>query len=229
MIEIDGRTLLTTLEEKVDPCHAVVIVIDMQKDFTTEGCFWDGIGQDLTGSQELADRLIAFLDRARAHGVPIVHVMANYDSEFMSDPMYERLYRLGSPLYCQSNTRGIEFHDGLEPWPGESVVVKHRFDAFYDTELDIILRARGIKTVILTGLVINGCVDSTARHAYFNGYYVVLGEDLAGGARPDAHQAELDIINLAFGVSARAEDIVKAWEKPADLAAERRLVALPAR
>ncbi|MFQ5426756.1 MAG: cysteine hydrolase family protein, partial [Gaiellales bacterium] len=195
MIEIDGREILTTLEDKVDPARAAVIVIDMQKDFTTPGCFWDQLGQlDAPFMGGLADRLARFLDAAREHGVQIVHVMANYDPQYMSGPMHERLFRHGIGRYCQSGTQGIEFHEGLEPAPGEPVVVKHRFDAFYDTELDVLLQSRGIQTVITTGVAVHGCVDSTSRHAYFKGYYVVFGADLAGGATPEVHQMTLDSI-----------------------------------
>ena len=96
--------------------------------------------------------------------------MANYDPEYMNEPMHERLHRHGQHRYCQSGTPGIEFHEGLEPLPGETVVVKHRFDAFFDTDLHVTLQARGIRTVILAGIAVQGCVDSTTRHAYFLGY-----------------------------------------------------------
>jgi len=227
LIEIDGHEVLTSLAEKVDPRHAAVVVIDMQKDFTTPGCFWDNLGQlDAAAMAGVAGRLRGFLDGARGHGVPVVHVMANYDSQYMSGPMHERLYRHRMGRYCQSGTTGIEFHEGLEPLPGEPVVVKHRFDAFYDTELDALLRSRGIRTVIMTGVAVHGCVDSTSRHAYFKGYYVVFGADLTGGASPEVHRMTLDSIDLMFGVSATAAEIAAAWAHPG--ATERTLVGVGA-
>jgi nicotinamidase-related amidase len=213
VIEIEGRQILTELHEKVDPTHTAILVIDMQKDFTTPGCFWDSLGQDVSAAQALADRLIAFLEVAREFGVRIVHVSANYDPRYMNDPMHERLHRHGVGRYCQSGTRGIEFHHGLEPRPGEAVVVKHRFDAFFDTELHLLLQAAGVKTVITTGIAVHGCVDSTTRHAYFLGYYTVFGEDLTGGATADVHQVTLDSMKLMFGVTATADEIVAAWRQ----------------
>lgn len=211
MIEIEGHVIPTTLSEKVDPSRAAVVVIDMQRDFTTKGCFWDRIGQDVTPMAELAERLTAFLDAARAHRVPIVHVMAIYDAEYMNGPMHERLHRHGVDRYCQSGTFGAELHPGLEPQEGEPLVVKHRFDAFYDTELDMLLRNRGVDSLILTGVATHGCVDSTARHGYFNGYYVVFAEDLTGGADPTTQQVTHRSIDLMFGITAPAEEIVAAW------------------
>jgi nicotinamidase-related amidase len=216
MIEVGGREILTTLEEKVDPRHTAVLVIDMQKDFTTPGCFWDQLGQlDAEVMESMATRLRRFLDVAREHGVAIVHVTANYDPQYMNEPMHERLYRHGIGRYCQSGTVGIGFHDGLEPKPGEPHVVKHRFDAFYDTELDVLLQSRGVRSLIMTGVATHGCVDSTSRHGYFKGYYVVFGADLTGGASPDVQQMTLDSIDLMFGISATADEIVGAWERSA--------------
>jgi nicotinamidase-related amidase len=228
MITIDGMPILTTLAEKVDPAHAAVIVVDMQKDFTGRGRFGDQLGLGLEPMDAMAERLGAFLEAARAAGTPIVHVMSRYDPEYMSAPMHERLHRLGLPRYCLSGTEGIEHHDGFEPREGEPVVVKHRFDAFYDTDLDILLRARGIKTLILAGVAVHACVDSTARHAYFHGYYVVLGSDLAGGAPSEAvHQTTLDAIESFFGVTATGREIAEIWNASPAAAPDLAAAAVP--
>ena len=63
----------------------------------------------------------------------------------------------------------------------------------------------------MTGVAVHGCVDSTSRHAYFKGYYVVFGADLTGGASLEVHQMTLDSMNLMFGVTATADEIVAAW------------------
>jgi ureidoacrylate peracid hydrolase len=211
MIEIDGRQVLTSLEEKVAPGTAALIVIDMQKDFTHRGYFGDHLGLDIRDMDQLAGRIGAVLDRAREHGVMVVHVHAVYDKQYMSGPMHERLYRLGLDAYCQSDTDGIDPHPALVPAAREPVVIKHRFDAFVDTELDIILRAAGINTVILTGTATHACVDSTARSAYFRDYYVVVGEDLVGGASEEVHRATMFTMNRFFGVTATSEQLTAAW------------------
>jgi nicotinamidase-related amidase len=65
----------------------------------------------------------------------------------------------------------------------------------------------------MTGVATHGCVDSTSRHAYFKGYYIVFGADLTGGASPEVQQVTLDSIDLMFGVTATAEEIAAAWEQ----------------
>ena len=213
MIEIDGRQILTTLEEKVAPAHTAVVVIDCQHEFIAEGGFWDQLGQDTSETRLVAARIADFLERGREHGVRIVHARAIYDRHYMSDPMFERLHRHGSRLYCQSDDPASAFYPGLEPRPGEQEVIKHRFDAFYDTELDLMLRACGVKTVILSGLVTHGCVDSTARHAYFNGYYVVFPPELTGGASPEVKRVTVETMNVMFGITPSVEDILGAWQR----------------
>lgn len=212
MIEIDGRQIPTTLEEKVAPAHTAVVVIDCQDEFIAEDGFWAELGQDVSQTRVVAARIADFLQEARRHGVRVVHVRAIYDRHHMNDPMVERLYRHGSRLYCQSDDPASGFSPGLEPRPGEPEVIKHRFDAFYDTELDLILRAWGVKTVILSGLVTHGCVDSTARHAYFNGFYVVFPPELTGGASAEVTRATMETIDVMFGVTPSVAEIIAAWQ-----------------
>jgi nicotinamidase-related amidase len=213
MVEIDGHEVLTTLEEKVAPGRAAVVVIDMQKDFTYPGWFSDSLGIDVRPMDRLAERIGATLDAAREHGVMVVHVHAIYDKRFMSAPMHERLHRLDLEPYCQSGGEGIDPHPALVPREGEPVVIKHRFDGFVDTDLDILLRAAGIETVILAGTATHACVDSTARNAYFRDYYVVFGEDLVGGASEEVHRATMLTMNQCFGVTATAAELTAAWTR----------------
>jgi len=213
MIEVQGRNILTTLAEKVDPLHSAIVMVDMQKDFTAKGFWWDELGQlDGDPVKNLPERLGVFLDEARQRRVPIIHLNACYDPEYLNDAMLERMHRLDLRLEaCQSGTEGSEPHPGLEPKAGERVVIKHRYDGFFDTDLHVQLQAAGVKTLIVTGVAVHGCVDSTIRHAYFHGYYVVLVQDLTGGAAEDAYQVTLDSVNLMFGVTASADEIIAAW------------------
>lgn len=204
-------SLLMTLEEKIGPRHTAVLVIDMQKDFTLPGFFSDKIGQDISGSAAVAARLMSLLNAARACGASVIHVQADYRADHMSEVMWERLARHGREPYCQPGEEGIEPYPGFEPLSGEPLVIKHRFDAFFETELDAILRARRIRTVIVTGVATHACVDSTARHAYFLGYYVVFGTDLSAGADEEMHRSTLRTMEQCFGVCASGDEIIRAW------------------
>jgi ureidoacrylate peracid hydrolase len=202
---------LTSLAEKVFPQHTAIIAIDLQRDFMLPGLFSDRIGQDISAMPALAKRIATFLDVARGNKVRIIHVRADYAPKFMSPPMWERLRRHGVDPYCQPGTEGIEFFPGLEPPAGEEVITKHRFDAFFGTDLDDRLRDSGIRTVIVLGVATHCCVDATARHAYFLDYYVVFGSDLTGGADSAMTEATLRTMEQCFGVVATSEEIAEAW------------------
>jgi ureidoacrylate peracid hydrolase len=203
--------VLHGLGEKIRPEHTAVLVVDMQNDFMVPELFSNNLGQDVSDMPELASRVTAFLDGARKRRVMIVHIRADYGPEWMTAPMWERLERHSLAPYCQPGTFGFEFYPGLEPAEGERLITKHRFDAFFGTELDMLLRSAGIKTVIVIGVATHCCVDATARHAYFLDYYVVVGNDLTGGPSPAIMDATFETIDKCFGVVASAGDIAAAW------------------
>ena len=98
--------------------------------------------------------------------------------------------------YTEEGTWGQEFVDGLEPQPDEAVVKKHRSGAFISTDLDVILRANGIESLILTGTVSHGCVEATARGALDRGNYVVFAGDSMCSPWEDVHIAALKYLPL---------------------------------
>ncbi len=79
--------------------------------------------------------------------------------------------------------------------------------------------------MILAGLVTHGCVDSTARHAYFNGYYVVFAPDLTGGASKVVKRVTVESMNVMFGVTPPAEEIVRTWERTSRVPAGQTITA----
>jgi ureidoacrylate peracid hydrolase len=205
--------MLRGLAAKVRPEHTAVLVVDMQNDFMEPELFSNQLGQSVDDMPGLAERARAFLGMARNVGVRIIHIRADYSPNWMSEPMWERLERHGLDPYCQPGTRGFEFYPGLEPGEGETVITKHRFDAFFETELDLLLRGAGVKTVIVIGVATHCCVDATARHAYFLDYYVVVGRDLTGGPSSAIMSATFETMDKCFGEVASAAEIGASWDK----------------
>jgi ureidoacrylate peracid hydrolase len=201
-----------TLKEKIDPKHTAVFVVDMQKEFLDP----KGKFARLQIPEELVNGIVAkivkFLDYAHKAGVQVIYTKEIDDPKFMSEAMWERLYRMGTELYCLSGTPEIEIIDELAPQPGDEVVVKHRFSCFYETELDMLLKSKKIKTMIMTGTQTNVCVDSTARDGYFHGYHIVMVGDCLFTYDPIAHQKALETIDEAFGVVSSMDEIISIWK-----------------
>jgi nicotinamidase-related amidase len=98
---------------------------------------------------------------------------------------------------CIEGSPESEVHPDLAPLPNEKVVTKHRYSAFYDTDLQTVLRGLGIQDVVIAGVMTNMCVESTARDAYYRDYRVFIPADATGTINEDMHLASL--LNLAFG------------------------------
>lgn len=98
---------------------------------------------------------------------------------------------------CIDGTPDSEVHPDIAPLPGEKVVSKHRYSAFYNTDLETVLRVLKVEDLVITGIMTNMCCESTARDAYYRDYRVHFVADATGSVTEDMHLASL--LNLAFG------------------------------
>jgi ureidoacrylate peracid hydrolase len=207
--------MLRTLEEKVDPKHAAVIVVDVQNDFCHPESPLAKDGRDLSAAQAMVPRLSMLIDDARAAAVPVIFVqMVTTDATTSEVAREQRLrsrpYADPDDYICKEGSWGADFYM-VAPLPGETVVKKHRYSAFVDTDLDLVLRSLGVKTLIMTGVATNVCVESTARDGFMRDYYIVFAGDCSACYWPERHDATLENISATFGVVAGAEEIGRVW------------------
>jgi ureidoacrylate peracid hydrolase len=209
-----SSSLLRTLAEKADPRHSALLVIDVQNDFVADGGFFDKVGGDVRTIQEQrVPRLLRLIDAARQAGVLLIFVRAIYDPDDHSDAMRERNLRLNMELpRCLSGSWGAEFYR-VEPLPGEPVIVKHRYSAMVGTDLLAQLEERGIRSLLLSGVATDTCVESAGRDAYFRDYYVTLIEDCCGAASEEDHTSALKRFNRDYGPVVTSEAVMVAWRE----------------
>jgi nicotinamidase-related amidase len=221
MIEIDGKQVLSELHELVDPAHTALVVVDLQRDFCAPGWAFDRLGVDLSMYPPLIPRVVRLVERARAAGVRVVYLQMTALPDGASDSPAQLRFNLklshlarertGEPLsYTRDGSPGQEMLDELAPQPGDLVVKKYRSSGFWGTNLDLLLRSNGIKTVVVCGCTTEGCVESTARDAMFNDYYVVIAEDCVASDDPAQHEASLLLMRHRFDM-ASAEAILGVW------------------
>lgn len=98
---------------------------------------------------------------------------------------------------CLEGSPESEIHAEIAPLPGEKVIQKHRYSAFFNTDLDTILRGLKIEDIVMTGIMTNMCCESTTRDAYYRDYRVFFAADGTGSVTEEMHLASL--LNLAFG------------------------------
>lgn len=181
---------------KIDPAKTAVIVIDMQNDFVRPGApIFVPMGYEFSG------RLAEFLDECRKEGIQIYYTEDTVRYDFKDAGT--------APDFCDpiknhqalvAGSEGAKTFAPVAPKEGDVVLIKHRYSAFFGTELDMMLRTTGVDTVIITGVCTDCCVFSTARDAGFLNYKIGVISDLTGAA---------DIADNGFGAMS-GEEIHKA-------------------
>jgi ureidoacrylate peracid hydrolase len=203
---------LRTLSEQADPKVAALLIVDMQNDF----CHPQGVsgkrGRQQTMTIEMAPRLEAFIKACRGVGMPVIFVKTIHYPWTDSPSWVRRLDRDGGDSVCRPGTWGAEFYAGIQPEEGEIIITKHRYSAFLGTNLDLVLRSRGIRSLLISGVGTNVCVESTLRDGYMRDYYIVLLEDCVGATDLELHEATLKNVRLHFGAVSNSNEVRKLWK-----------------
>jgi ureidoacrylate peracid hydrolase len=205
---------MNALEEQLRPDQAALLVVDMQNDFCAEGGYLQRErNYDVGFAKPLAARINAAVAAARKAGMMVVWVRSTYDFKYLNPA--ERAKR-GTEGCCLEGTWGVAFFE-VSPLPGELIAEKHRFSAFHGTTLDNELRSRGIRTLVMTGVATNVCVDSTLRDGFFLGYNIVVLEDCVGSNSRVGHEGTLATVrnNIGQVVSSEAAMAALARKAPA--------------
>lgn len=220
MILIEGKEVLTELSELVAREHTALVLVDMQRDFLEPDGVFGRLGVDLSMYAEMRPRLAALLAAARSAGVLVVHVQNTTLPGRRSDSPAQLRFNLrmhataragGPPLrYTVPGTAGHQFVQDVAPLPDELVVHKHRSSAFWGTDLQLLLRSNGVRTVVVVGCTTEGCVESTARDAMFTDHYVVLAEDCVASDDRVQHEASLLLMRHRFDL-ATGREIGAVW------------------
>ncbi len=156
---------------RVDPARTALLVIDMQNDFVSPG------GALLVSDAEpTVPRLRGLIERAREHGARIVFTQDTHED---GDPEWEIW-----PEHARRGSWGWEIVSTLAPAAGDTVITKVRYDAFYATHLDHLLRQWQIDTLVICGTVANICVHYTAASAALRWYQVVIPHDATSALDP---------------------------------------------
>ncbi|MFH1487147.1 MAG: isochorismatase family cysteine hydrolase [Chloroflexota bacterium] len=218
MIEIEGRQIPSTIEELVDPKHAALICIDMQNDICSPGGREDKMGRDYRSCAAILPTVAKVQAAARKAGVFIIHTQSSTYPDHRSDSpawlrfKYRNYIPEGETDFSLPGSWGDAFADEVKPRKGDLTIRKVRPDAFVATDLDLLLRCNGMRTVVLTGVVTQGCVEATARGAAYHDYFVVVLKDCVASTVKKYHDASLMMMDYRFDV-ASAEEAIGAWSK----------------
>lgn len=193
--------------------QTALIVVDMQNAYATKGGYLDLAGFDVSATAPVIENIKTAVAAAREAGILIIWFQNGWDSD------YVEAGGPGSPNWHKSNALktmrqrpelqgtllakgGWDYQlvDELQPRPGDIVLPKPRYSGFFNTSLDSILRSRGVRHLVFTGIATNVCVESTLRDGFFLEYFGIVLADATHQAGPAfAQQAALFNIETFFG------------------------------
>ncbi|MFD1702529.1 pyrimidine utilization protein B [Methylopila henanensis] len=195
------------------PSETAVIVVDMQNAYASTGGYVDIAGFDVSGAAPAIRQIGKTLEAARAAGVTVVYFQNGWD------PDYVEAGGPGSPNWHKSNAlktmrarpelKGTllakggwdyDIIDELKPQPGDILIPKTRYSGFFNTNVDSVLRSRGVRTLVFVGVATNVCVESSLRDAFHLEYFGVVLDDAVHHLGPDfIREASLYNVEKFFG------------------------------
>jgi ureidoacrylate peracid hydrolase len=204
-------SLLDSIEKRLKPAHSAVLVIDMQNDFCAEqGYVETVVGKDVSACRAVVPEIMALVGAARAHGVPVFWIKANYDPERLPEGMLAKQREKSLAVCCGTGSWGNDLY-GVTPIPGEAVIEKNSYSAFAGTGVEQQLRDRGVRTLVFAGVQTNVCVETSLRDAVCRGFYAVLAADCVASHTPPLHEVTLKNVQFLFGDVLDRNAIATAW------------------
>jgi nicotinamidase-related amidase len=211
MFEIGGKKIPSTLAEIVDPKRAALLIWDMEY----------AIGPNAFNYKDILANLKDLSDLARQIGVPVFYsVQTAFDLAKEEAGVWVRVRMKRSKatepnqlLQEKDDPKGREIVEELKPQSQDIVFQKRRPDAFVGTDFDLMLRSKGVGTILIGGVATEGGVEGTARTGRNLGYDMVVLKDCVGSRNRELHELALKLMEQTHFDIATANEIAALWRR----------------
>lgn len=204
--------------EILKPEHTVLIVVDMQNDFLDPKGKFAEWGRDISPMQAVVPHVNKLIDAAHKVGVPVIYTLGYEDLEFRDEAGQWRYVRFESDgeVNSKKGTWGANFYKDIHPQSGDIVLEKHKWSAFdgKDTSgmrLDQILREMDTRTIVVTGVKTEVCVDDTIIDGKNKGFFVVIPKEAVATDKTQMQEPHLEKWDFKSGKVMSEDEVIQNW------------------